>query len=276
MTNNMKDTTLNPEDILYEDNHLLVVRKAPGILSQEDKTGDPDILTMAKAFIKERDHKPGKVYMGLVHRLDRNTGGVMCLAKTSKAASRLSDQIRRGQWDKYYLALSMGLADLAVLKSVQKNPGLRNLDLDTIDTAIDWLYLEDYLLKDQDNNKSRVLVQESLGEKKKSAKAKKALLKTACIGLDQKSGLKLYLVDLGTGRSHQIRVQFSSHGLPLIGDRKYQTNIEDYKRREAHLKLPPYFLGLWAWGLKLYHPVTKEGMLFTALPDTYPWKGFFT
>ncbi len=273
MTNIAKDILLNPKDILYEDNHLLVVRKAPGILSQEDKSGAPDILTMAKAFIKERDHKPGNVYMGLVHRLDRNTGGVMCLAKTSKAASRLSEQIRQRQWDKFYLALSVGEGSLADSKAIPPNLNLRNLDLDTIDGAIDWIYLEDYLLKNQDKNKSRVLTSINPADNKKDAK--KALLKTCCIGQDRATGLKLFLVDLGTGRSHQIRAQFSSRNLPLIGDTKYRTKSDYCKKREAELKLPPYFLGLWAWGLKLYHPVTKEALFFTALPQTYPWSIFF-
>lgn len=99
---------MNEISILYEDNHLLVVAKPPNLLSQGDSTGDPDLLNLMKGYIKEKYHKPGNVYLGLVHRLDRPVGGVMVFAKTSKAASRLSDQIRKGKFRRGYLAVVEG------------------------------------------------------------------------------------------------------------------------------------------------------------------------
>ena len=94
--------------ILYEDNHIIVVEKKPNIPSQSDKTEDLDMLTIIKAYIKEKYNKPGNVYLGLVHRLDRPVGGVMVFAKTSKAASRLSEQVRNKSFKKMYLAVVDG------------------------------------------------------------------------------------------------------------------------------------------------------------------------
>lgn len=227
---------LSSHDILYEDNHLLVVRKAPGILSQEDKSGKPDILNLSKDFIKSRDQKPGNVFMGLVHRLDRNTGGVICLAKTSKAASRLSEQIRKQRWEKYYLALapSGNLGD-------------------------DWTVWSDTLSKDSISNRSEVLLN---GEGKASVLQIKEVNKVKY----QDKHYSLYLVHLKTGRSHQIRVQMASRDLPLIGDSKYG-GIKLEKHRS-------YFLGLWAYGLKIFHPITQEEMYFTDLPNGFPWELF--
>lgn len=94
--------------VIYEDNHIIVVEKIPNIPSQADKTGDMDVLSLVKNYIKEKYHKPGNVYLGLVHRLDRPVGGVMIFAKTSKAASRLSDQVREKVFKKKYLAVVDG------------------------------------------------------------------------------------------------------------------------------------------------------------------------
>ena len=94
--------------VIYEDNHIIVVEKVPNIPSQADKTGDMDMLSLVKNYIKEKYHKPGNVYLGLVHRLDRPVGGVMIFAKTSKAASRLSDQVREKVFKKKYLAVVDG------------------------------------------------------------------------------------------------------------------------------------------------------------------------
>ncbi|MBQ3420500.1 MAG: RNA pseudouridine synthase, partial [Romboutsia sp.] len=96
---------MNKLNILYEDNHIIVVEKRPNILSQSDITKDMDLLTMVKSYIKEKYNKPGNVYLGLVHRLDRPVGGLMVFAKTSKAAKRLSEQIKNKEFSKYYLAI---------------------------------------------------------------------------------------------------------------------------------------------------------------------------
>ena len=95
-------------EVIYEDNHLLVVLKPQNVPSQEDSTGDKDMLTMCKEYVKEKYNKPGEAYVGLVHRLDRPTGGIMVFAKTSKCASRLFEQMQNGDWTKKYLAVVVG------------------------------------------------------------------------------------------------------------------------------------------------------------------------
>ena len=119
--------------IIYEDNHIIVVIKPHNISVQEDESKDPDMLTIIKEFLKKRDNKPGNVFLGLVHRLDRPTGGVMVFAKTSKAASRLSNQVREKTFKKKYLAVVDGKFDSA--KGT----------------------LEDHLYKDERNNMSKVV-----------------------------------------------------------------------------------------------------------------------
>ena len=123
-------------EVLYEDNHIIVVKKQPNIPSQADKTEDIDMLKMIKSYLKEKYNKPGNVYLGLVHRLDRPVGGVMVFAKTSKAASRLSDQVREKVFKKKYLAVVDG--------KFESRAGT----------------LEDYLYKDERNNMSKVVNKE--------------------------------------------------------------------------------------------------------------------
>jgi len=169
-------------NILYEDNHLIVVEKRPNILSQSDITGDYDMLSILKEYIKEKYKKPGNVYLGLVHRLDRPTGGIMVFARTSKAAERLSKQIQDKKFDKRYLAVINGI--------LNEKEGV----------------LEDYILK-QDSN--------SIIDK--SGKYAKLSYKV----LEEKNNLSLLDIKLDTGRHHQIRVQFASRNYPLYGDQRY-------------------------------------------------------
>ncbi len=178
--------------VLYEDNQIIVVEKKPNIPSQADKTGDMDLLTMVKKYIKEKYNKPGDVYIGLIHRLDRPTGGVMVFARTSKAASRLSNAIREKQVKKTYLAVVDGIFD--------KKEG----------------YLENYLYKDERNNISKVVE-----PTKKNAKIAKLDYKV--LKVSPKNKLSLVEINLHTGRHHQIRVQFSNIGHSLFGDQKYGT-----------------------------------------------------
>lgn len=174
--------------ILYEDNHLLLVVKPPNLLSQEDQTGDGDLLSILKEYIKEKYNKPGNVYLGLVHRLDRPVGGVMVFAKTSKAASRLSEQIRNGKFERGYLAVVKGHPH--PLKGA----------------------LRDYLSKDRKTNMVNVVKAGEQG-------AKEAKLDYEVI--DMVSDYSLVRIHLRTGRSHQIRVQMASAGHPLLGDQRY-------------------------------------------------------
>lgn len=178
--------------VIYEDNHIIVVEKKPNISSQADKTGDIDMLTLVKDYIKKKYNKPGNVYLGLVHRLDRPVGGVMVFAKTSKAASRLSDQVRQKAFKKEYLAVVDGKIE------------------DKVGT------LEDYLYKDERNNISKVV-----SENKKNAKFAK--LDYEVLKYNKVKDLSLVRVNLHTGRHHQIRVQLSNFGHSIFGDQKYGT-----------------------------------------------------
>ena len=178
--------------VIYEDNHIIIVEKIPNVPSQSDKTGDIDMLTMVKQYIKEKYNKPGNVYLGLVHRLDRPVGGIMIFAKTSKAASRLSDQVREKVFKKKNLAVVDG--------KIENKSGT----------------LEDYLYKDERNNISRVV-----NKDKKNAKLAK--LDYEVIKYDEVKNLSLVKVNLHTGRHHQIRVQLSNFGHSIFGDQKYGT-----------------------------------------------------
>jgi len=175
----------NGIDIIFEDNHLLVVKKPVNIPTQKDKSNDSDMLTLLKEDIKKRYNKPGNVYLGLVHRLDRPVGGVMVFAKTSKAASRLSDQVRTRQFKKVYLAVVHGILD--------KLEGR----------------LENYLLKDTRNNTVSVVKEDTPG-------GKLAVLDYKVEGIY--NGFSLVKVSLHTGRPHQIRVQLANIGHPLYGE----------------------------------------------------------
>ena len=173
-------------NVIYEDNHLLVVEKPINVPVQEDNSKDKDMLTILKEYLKVKYNKPGNVYLGLVHRLDRPVGGVMVFAKTSKCASRLSDQIRLNKFNKIYNAVVEG-----TVKEEDK--------------------LTDYLLKDTKNNIVRV------DKNGKQSVLYYRKIKTI-------DNLNLIEIKLETGRSHQIRVQMSHNGNPLFGDQKYNKN----------------------------------------------------
>ena len=176
--------------VIYEDNHIIVVEKPANIPSQGDKTGDLDMLTIIKAYLKEKYNKPGNVYLGLVHRLDRPVGGVMVFAKTSKAASRLSEQVREKVFKKKYLVIVNG--------EFKEKKGT----------------LKDYLLKNERLNKSRVVEE---GTKN----SKYAELDYEVLKYDKEQNLSLLKINLHTGRHHQIRVQLSSRDHSIYGDAKY-------------------------------------------------------
>lgn len=179
--------TLRGVQIVYEDNHLLVVVKPPNMPTQADASGDADLHSTMKAYIAERYHKPGAVYLGLVHRLDRPVGGLVVLARTSKAADRLSAQVRQKTLSREYVAAVRG-----------KPPERGEL--------LDWL------LKDGRTNTVRAVPPHTPG-------AKDARLCFASAGAAGE--LTLLRVRLFTGRSHQIRVQLSHAGWPIWGDARY-------------------------------------------------------
>lgn len=179
-------------NVIYEDNHIIVVEKMVNIPSQADKTGDLDMLTLIKQYIKEKYQKPGNVYLGLIHRLDRPVGGVMVFAKTSKAAARLSEQVREKTFKKKYLVIVDG--------KLEEKEGI-------------W---EDYLLKNEKTNTSKVVPE---GTKN----SKLAKLNYQVLKYNEETNLSLVKVNLHTGRHHQIRVQFASRNHSICGDQKYGT-----------------------------------------------------
>ena len=183
---------MNKLSVLYEDNHIIVVVKPFNVLSQKDSTNDISIMDMVKDYIKEKYHKPGNVYLGLVHRLDRPVGGIMVFARSSKAASRLCKNFNEHNVVKKYLAIVHG--------KLEKEKGI----------------FEDYLSKDEKGNS---FVSEN---------GKKAILEYEVLDYNEEKNCSLVSIDLKTGRHHQIRVQFSSRGHYLLGDQRY--GVVDYKQ----------------------------------------------
>lgn len=223
--------TMDDVAILHEDNSVLVVVKPQNIPSQSDASGDMDLLTLLKTYVKEKYNKPGNVYLGLVHRLDRPTGGVMVFAKNSKAAERLSRQIVQGEMTKQYLATVVGTPrerKATLVNYLKKNPLTNNVYVATFG--------------DHD--------------------AKRAELSYEV--LESQDKLSLVKVQLGTGRSHQIRVQFSAVSCPVFGDVRYGGDI-----------VKGCNLALWAYRLEFDHPISKEHMVFVAYPPlAEPWRRF--
>lgn len=180
--------TINSSRILYEDNHLIAINKNAGDISQGDKTGDAPLGDYVKAYIKEKYNKPGNVFLGVIHRLDRPTSGVILFARTSKALTRITNLFKSRAVDKTYWAV------------------VRNADLPDAERC------EDYLKKDEGKNKSFVVDPHTAG-------AKKAVLHYKQIR--QSGDYTLLEIQLETGRHHQIRVQLAHRGAPIIGDNKY-------------------------------------------------------
>lgn len=166
-------------NVLYEDNHLLIVEKPVNMPVQEDSSKDMDLLNLSKQYLVEKYDKPGEAFLGLVHRLDRPVGGVILFGKTSKGASRISNEIRLNRLDRVYYTVVRGIP--------KKNKAT----------------LTDFLLKDNRTNMTSVV-------NKSNKDAKKAILDYEVVQTDRKENLSLLKVKLHTGRSHQIRVQLSS------------------------------------------------------------------
>ncbi len=179
--------------VIYEDNHLLCVEKPPGTLAQGDETGDTTLLDTAKLYLKEKYEKPGAVYLGLVHRLDRPTGGVILFCRTSKAAARVSAQFRERQVKKTYLAVCWGQAKAEA-------------------------ELSHHLVVDRERRKTTAYDRSRQG-------SKPAGLSYRLLGF--REGMSLLKVEPETGRKHQIRSQLSHVGLPIVGDQKYSARKAD-------------------------------------------------
>lgn len=216
-------------NVIYEDNHIIVVEKMPNIPSQGDKTEDIDMLTIIKEYLKEKYEKPGNVYLALIHRLDRPVGGVMVFAKTSKAAARLSEEVRERRIKKEYLVVADG--------KFESEKGT----------------LEDYLLKNERKNMSKVAPE---GTKN----AKLAKLDYEVLRYNEEIDLSVVRVLLHTGRHHQIRLQLSNIGHSIYGDQKYGTRgrgkqialwayklsfVHPVTKEEMSFKVLPEINGTW-------------------------------
>ena len=217
---------MNKLNVVYEDNHIIVVEKPINVPTQADDSKDLDMLTMVKEYVKEKYNKPGNVYIGLVHRLDRPVGGIMVFARTSKAAARLTEQVKNHTFKKEYYAVVEGKA--------KESDELR-----------------DFLLKDPKTNITKV-----------DKSGKEAILNYNLV--EYKEGYSLVNINLKTGRSHQIRVQFSSRNLPLYGDQKYNKNSRVGEQ-----------LALFSQKITFVHPITKENITFELeLPNRKPFNMF--
>ena len=210
--------------ILYEDNHLIAVLKPINVPTQKDSSHDIDMVSLVKDYLKKKYNKPGNVYLGLLHRLDRPVSGVLLFAKTSKAAERMTKEIKNHNVRKTYYAVVEGKVD-------KKGTFI------------------DKLLKDEKTNFVRV------SDKGKEAKLEYELI---CY----KNNYSLVKINLITGRSHQIRVQFSSRGYPLYGDQRY--NKKDKNQ-----------IALFSSSIEFTHPVTKEHLTISYnLPNRFPFTLF--
>jgi len=225
---------VNPNDllVLHEDNHVIVVNKRPSDIVQGDKTGDVTMPDQIKEFLRVKYNKPGNIFCGVVHRLDRPTSGAVVFAKTSKALTRLNEQFREKDTQKVYWAV--------VEKAPQSNTG----------------HLENFLLKNEKQNKAYVHQKEVSG-------SKKAILDYRVVSQSDK--YTLVEVTLHTGRHHQIRAQMAHIGCIIKGDLKYGA-----KRSNADGSIH-----LHARYLSFIHPTTKETVQITApVPDDSLWKWF--
>jgi 23S rRNA pseudouridine1911/1915/1917 synthase len=214
---------------LYEDNHLIAVFKPVGMLSQSDHTGVPSLWDLTKLWLKEKYDKPGNVFLGLVHRIDKPVAGVVLFAKTSKAASRLSENFRTRQVDKEYLALVEG--ELPATQEI----------------------LVDYLIWEEDLRRASVT--------QDTSEAKKSSLEYRVLRKDPRGSL--LAIKLHTGRKHQIRIQFSHRGHPILGDRAYGSteNWEDEG------------IALAAKRIAFPHPVKEERLSIEVPLGLISWEG---
>jgi 23S rRNA pseudouridine1911/1915/1917 synthase len=221
-------------EVLLEDNHCLAVNKPAGLLSQGDETGDPSLITWASEYLKARYQKPGNAYVGLVHRLDRPTSGAVLLARTSKAASRLSEQFRNGTIAKLYWAIVEG-----------KPPQAEGV----------WV---DFLQKSERENRVRAV--DLAAERTRQAEVSYRVVKSA--GRFTKLELRP-----ATGRSHQLRAQLAARGLPIMGDRKYGATTS-LVAGDGHWRI-----ALHACELCFKHP-TRGGVISVVAPVPADWPEF--
>jgi 23S rRNA pseudouridine1911/1915/1917 synthase len=221
--------------VLYEDNHIIAVNKTCNEIVQGDKTGDTPLSEMVKAYIKEKYHKPGEVFLGVPHRLDRPTSGVVLFARTSKALMRLNEMFKGKSIRKTYWAIVQG---------APKIPEAR---------------LENYLIRNEAQNKSYIAKTQKLNEERKDAKLAILNYRTLVKG----EHYTLLEINLETGRHHQIRCQLAEIGCPVKGDLKYGAKRSN----------PDGGICLHARQIEFVHPVSKQNICITApVPDDALWR----
>ena len=215
--------------VCYEDNHIIIVYKESGEIVQGDKTGDTPLSETVKAYIKEKYQKPGAVFLGVTHRLDRPVSGLVVFARTSKALTRLNNMFRDGEVHKTYWA---------IVKSVRSEErGVRSEECGV--TSEEWHTLEHWLVRNEQQNKSYAYDHEV-------PRSKKAVLRYRVIGHSDR--YSLVEVQLLTGRHHQIRCQLATIGCPIKGDLKYG----------APRSNPDGSISLLSRRVEFIHPVSKE------------------
>ena len=236
-------------EVIYEDNHIIIVNKQSGEIVQGDKTGDRPLSDIVKDYIKEKYQKPGAVFLGVVHRLDRPVSGLVVFARTSKALTRLNKMFAEGEVHKTYWALvKRGPSCVPSVASDQRSSATGS------GTA--WHTLEHWLVRNEKQNKSYAYDQER-------PNAKKAILKYRVIG--HSDNYSLLEVQLMTGRHHQIRCQLAAMGCPIKGDLKYG----------APRSNPDGSISLLSRRVEFVHPVSKEQIIAEApLPDDPLWQAF--
>ena len=229
-----------PINILLEDGPLIALNKPAGLLTQGVPHAQPSLESQVKSYLKAKMDKPGNVYLGVPHRLDRPVSGIVIFAKNSKAAARLAEQFRERSMRKIYLAVIEGVPD------------------PTEGTLVDWL------LKDAENAHVTVVPKETND-------AKQAVLDYEVIAV--KNQRALIQIELHTGRMHQIRVQFSSRGWPIVGDRQYGATLLANELPSYDPRVSP--IALHAWRLFLKHPVRYDTIRIEApLPANWSDYGF--
>ena len=225
--------------VVYEDNHIIIVNKQSGEIVQGDKTGDRPLSDIVKQYIKEKYQKPGEVFLGVVHRLDRPVSGLVVFARTSKALSRLNKMFAEGEVHKTYWA---------IVPSRKEEGGKRKEITD------EWHTLEHWLVRNEKQNKSYAYDHER-------PNAKKAILKYREIG--RSDNYTLLEVNLMTGRHHQIRCQLAAMGCPIKGDLKYG----------APRSNPDGSISLMARRVEFIHPVSKAPIVVEApVPNDTLWQ----
>ena len=228
-------------EVIYEDNHIIIVNKKSGEIVQGDKTGDRPLSDIVKDYIKEKYAKPGAVFLGVVHRLDRPVSGLVVFARTSKALSRLNKMFAEGEVHKTYWAIVR--SEKVKVKSEKFATATQ-----------DWQTLEHWLVRNEKQNKSYAYDQEK-------PNAKKAILKYRV--LSQSDNYSLLEVNLMTGRHHQIRCQLAAIGCPIKGDLKYG----------APRSNPDGSISLLSRRVEFVHPVSKDTIIAEApLPDDNLWR----